>query len=86
MSVFNVLLKMNVFKNDERFNNGVPLAKGKPNYSNNKLVINADIPAGEYSLAVWQYEDTGNLSLSLSARPVDEDEQDNEKDEDDDFV
>ena len=32
MSDFIEVLKSNVFKNDERFENGVPLAKGTPNY------------------------------------------------------
>ena len=67
------ILKINVFKNTERFAaGGTPLSGGKPNFSNNKITLHAAIPAGEYSLGVWQYADTGNLSLSLTTKPADE--------------
>ena len=66
------ILKINVFKNTDRFaDGGTPLSGGKPNYSN-KVTLHTSIPAGEYSLGVWQYADTGNLSLKLTAKSADE--------------
>ena len=66
MSDYEKLLNATVFKNAARFDNGTPMTGGKPNYSNNKLRIERDLPAGEYSLAIWQYADSGNLSISLT--------------------
>jgi len=70
MSDFEKLLNATVFKNEERFDNGTPMTGGKPNFSNNKLRIERDLPAGEYSLGIWQYADSGNLSISLTTKPT----------------
>tara|TARA_R100000808_G_scaffold24138_1_gene54860 strand:+ start:5958 stop:6236 length:279 start_codon:yes stop_codon:yes gene_type:complete len=69
MSDYETIFKANVFKNQERFSGGEPMSGGKPNYSNNKITLHAPIPAGEYSLGIWQYADTGNLSVKLDSKP-----------------
>ena len=78
------ILKANVFKNAERFADGQPLAGGKPNFSNNKITLHTAIAPGEYSLGVWQYADTGNLSLSLTTK-AEQSAQPAMGDSDDDF-
>lgn len=60
------IFKANLFKNSERFDgNGTPISGGKPNYSNGKISIATDIPAGTYSISGWQYPDTGNISITF---------------------
>ena len=59
-------LKVNLFKNTERFaGSGEPLAGGKPQFSNGKVTLHTDLPAGTYSIGAWQYSDTGNISLKF---------------------
>ena len=70
MSDYQEIFKSNVFKNQDRFADGTPMSGGKPQFSNNKITLHSDIPAGEYSLGIWQYADTGNLSLKITTRPA----------------
>ena len=71
MSDYQDVFKSNVFKNQDRFADGTPMTGGKPQFSNNKITLHSDIPAGTYSLGIWQYADTGNLSLKITTRPAD---------------
>mgnify|MGYP003113591407 CR=1 FL=1 len=70
MSDYEKILKATAFKNADRFAGNEPLAGGKPNFSNNSLTLHTAIPAGTYSLGIWQYSDSGNLSVSLTTKPA----------------
>tara|TARA_R100000808_G_scaffold24072_2_gene54571 strand:- start:513 stop:794 length:282 start_codon:yes stop_codon:yes gene_type:complete len=59
------IFKANLFKNKERFEGSTPITGGKPNYSNGKITIASDIPAGTYGISGWQYPDTGNISITF---------------------
>jgi hypothetical protein len=61
---FNKIASLKAFANDVEPNSR------RPNFSNSKCRIEKDIPAGEYSMGVWQNED-GNLSVSLEQRTDD---------------
>jgi hypothetical protein len=52
------------------FANDVPPDSRRPKYSNSKVRIEKDIPAGEYSSGCWENED-GNLSISIEERTDD---------------
>jgi hypothetical protein len=58
---FNKIASLKAFANEVEPNSR------RPHYSNSKCRIDADIPAGEYSMGVWRNED-GNLSISLEKR------------------
>ena len=68
MSDFKKVLNTTAFRNEERWLDGKPLTGGKPNFSNSTVKITEDIKAGNYSIAIWQYEDSGNLSFSLTVK------------------
>ena len=59
-------MKANVFKNQDRWDGTTPMQKGKPNCSNGKVTLHAPIPAGTYSVSMWMYPDSGNVSFEVS--------------------
>ena len=63
---FRTIAKWNLFKNDISSN-----AK-QPPWSNSKVMLEEDLPAGKYSMGVYKYDDTGNLSINLSVFETDE--------------
>ncbi len=67
MPNYNEVLKFTAHKNAERFSGDVPLEKGKPNFGNSSVTLHSALPAGEYSVSVWQYGDSMNLGFSLSS-------------------
>ena len=75
MSDYQEILRANIFRNAERFQDNTPLSHGKPQFSNNKITLHAPIPAGEYSLGIWQYADTMNLQLKLTTKPAEQPQQ-----------
>ena len=65
---FHDILKFTMFRNTDRFDGSAPLERGKPNFSNGKVTIETDIPAGVYSISGWQYADSLNLGVPLSKK------------------
>lgn len=63
---FRKIAKWNLFKNDLSKNSN------QPPWSNSKVMIEEDLPAGKYSMGVYKWDDTGNLSLNLSVFEPDE--------------
>lgn len=63
---YQTILKANAFKNEDRWDGTTPMQKGKPNWGNSKVTLHAPIPAGTYSVSMWAYADSGNLSFELS--------------------
>tara|TARA_R100000781_G_scaffold26276_1_gene19378 strand:+ start:1133 stop:1396 length:264 start_codon:yes stop_codon:yes gene_type:complete len=65
---FQDVLNFNCFKNAERWNGQTPLAGGKPPWGNSKLTIQqaVTLEPGTYSVGVWQYQDSGSLSVKLT--------------------
>ena len=53
------IVKWNIFKNKDVSNN-------QPPWSNNKVQLDAALEPGTYSVGVYQWDDTGNLSFRLS--------------------
>ena len=37
----------------------------KPKWSNGTVTIAAELAAGRYSIGVWEWEDSGNLSIDI---------------------
>jgi len=62
------ILKFTMFRNTDRFDGSAPMERGKPNFSNGKLTIETDIPAGVYSISGWQYADSLNIGITLSKK------------------
>ena len=65
--------RTNLFKNADRFENGMPMQKGAPPWSNGKFQIDEPLQPGIYKIAAWQYSDTGNISIDIQT--VEDDEQ-----------
>ena len=65
---FHDILKFTLFRNTDRFDGDAPLERGKPNFSNGKLPIETEIPAGVYSISGWQYADSLNIGITLSKK------------------
>ena len=63
---YQTIMKANVFKNQDRWDGSTPMERGKPNWSNTAVTLHAAIPAGTYSLSMWSYADSGNVSLEFS--------------------
>jgi len=66
------ILNFNMFKNKDK----TP-GSNQPDFGNSNLNINVAIAPGRYKIAGWQYEDSGNISLSIER--VDEPEQQMER-------
>jgi len=77
MSDYEEILRANIFRIAVRFQDNTPVSGGdkEPQFSNKKITLHAPIPAGEYSLGIWQYADTMNLSLKLTAKPAQQPQQ-----------
>ena len=75
MARYNEVLKFTAHKNHENWDGDIPKQKTKPNYGNGSIVLHSDLPAGEYSVSVWQYADSMNLGVNLSSVDRSEDEQ-----------
>ncbi len=67
MPKYNEVLKFTAHRNQDRFDGSAPIEKGKPNFGNGSIVLHSDLPAGEYSVSVWQYADSMNLGVNLSS-------------------
>ena len=61
------VLKFTCHKNVENWNGDIPIQGGHPNFGQYSVVLHSSLPAGEYTGSVWQYEDSGNLSVTLSS-------------------
>lgn len=53
------VLNFNLFKNKDK------KKESHPDFGNSELSINVTIAPGVYRVAGWQYEDSGNISLSI---------------------
>jgi len=73
MPRYRSVARTNLFKNADRFENGMPMQKGAPPWSNGKFQIDEPLAPGIYKIAAWQYSDTGNISIDIQT--VEEDEQ-----------
>ena len=51
--------KFNLFKENKEE------GSKKPDFKNGNVQLEVSLPAGKYSVAAWQYEDTGNISLDI---------------------
>ena len=56
---YDKVMNCNIFKNQN------PTGT-QPHFGNSKVTIDVSIEPGTYSVGVWQYEDSGNLSFSLT--------------------
>jgi|TARA_R110000751_G_scaffold11119_1_gene39807 hypothetical protein len=65
MPKYRSVARTNLFKNTDRFENGQPLQKGAPPWSNGKFQIDEPLQPGVYKIAAWQYLDTGNISIDI---------------------
>tara|TARA_R100000152_G_C6624341_1_gene74005 strand:+ start:37 stop:270 length:234 start_codon:yes stop_codon:yes gene_type:complete len=74
MPKYRSVARTNLFKNADRFQNGVPQEKGAPPWSNGKFQISETLAPGNYKIAAWQYADTGNISIDIQI--VEEDSHD----------
>ena len=45
--------------------NDVEPGSKKPKWSNGTVTIPADLSAGRYSIGVWEWADSGNLSIDI---------------------
>ncbi len=61
------IFRCNIFKNQN-------VSGKQPQFSNKEVKLEVPIPAGTYKIGVWQYEDSGNLSLSLQRDDTDYEE------------
>lgn len=75
MPKYNEVLKFTAHRNTDRFSGDTPLEKGKPNFGNGTITLHSALPAGEYSISVWQYADSMNLGCSLSSVDRNDDNQ-----------
>jgi|TARA_R100000479_G_scaffold109404_3_gene54968 hypothetical protein len=65
MAKYTSVARTNLFKNADRFQNGMPMEKGAPPWSNGKFQIEQTLQPGTYKIAAWQYSDTGNISIDI---------------------
>ena len=55
--------------------NDVEPGSKRPKWSNGTVTIAADLAAGRYSIGVWEWEDSGNLSIDIQrVTEVDDDD------------
>ena len=47
------------------FRNNEPEGSRKPKWSNGTVNISTDLPAGRYSIGVWEWADSGNLTIDI---------------------
>jgi hypothetical protein len=47
------------------FKNDLEPGSKKPKFSNGNVTIAADLSAGRYSIGVWEWADSGNLSIDI---------------------
>jgi len=66
MPTYTKIGKCNLFKNDDRWQGGVPQERGAPPWSNGKFTVDQPLQPGvQYKMSAWQYSDTGNLSIDI---------------------
>jgi hypothetical protein len=47
------------------FRNDIEPGSKKPKFSNGNVTIAADLSPGRYSIGVWEWQDSGNLSIDI---------------------
>ena len=47
------------------FRNDIEPGSKKPKFSNGNVTIATDLSPGRYSIGVWEWQDSGNLSIDI---------------------